>query len=366
MNNIFPKRYVIKGVSKMNSEKADEDFYFIACMKEILKYLNEDPIYDYNYLCSVSGAGFTFLWDKSNWNPIEDITHFGNTWPDPIEQIFNAVGYEYEFIVNNKTDECKQHMLDEIKKSLYIKNMPVLAWGVLNTEPIWCIITGYDDGGDYLIGWHYRQFSQGLCNEYDYGGYFRKNFWFQNTGQILLIKDRCNKPDFMKVTEQAIIHGYQLITNTPFIMGYSNGLTAYDSWIEDMGRDNEFESAVINRLKIRAGCITRTCELVAEVYWNGMDFLKSISTWNELMAEEALLAAADFAAQTDIMYKIWYLMGSTQGEEIHIKQLMKIEVRNEIRNLLYTAKNRNIMAVKNMQYGLKKVKVMKRQYYLKA
>ncbi len=364
MNTVYPKRHVIKGVQKMNSGKADEDFYFIACMKELLAFLKEDPMYDYNYLCSISGAAFTFLWDQGNWTPKEDITHFGCNWEYPVRRVFESVGYGYISLKNDGSESCKKENIRNIQESLYINNRPVLAWGVLNTEPICCMITGYDDWGETLIGWHYRQFSQGLCNEYDYGGYFRKTNWFANTSQILLITERKDKPNFMTVTEQTMREAHHLITKQTNIMGYCAGTAAYEGWIRDMKNNDFFERQSLESLKIKAGCIVRTCELAAEVYWNAMDFFKAVSTWHDLMAEYALLAAADFVAQTDIMYKIWYILGALKGETVHAEQLAKKEVRDEIINLLEKALFRSKQAAKHIQRGLKTIKVMKQQYYL--
>lgn len=364
MSKIYPKRFVIKGVPKMNSEKADEDFYFIACMKELLVFLHEDPLYNYNYLCSVSGSSFAFLWDQGNWNPVEDITSFGGRWPEPISRVFNAIGFGYEIINKETTEECENIMKDKIKRSLCVENKPVLAWGVLNEEPICCIVTGYDDDGDTLIGWHYRQFSQGLCNEYDYGGYFRKTRWFDNTCQILLIGNRYNKPDFMKITEETMLYGSNIFLKQKNILGYHCGISAYDAWINDMKDESAFPKN-INTIKLRSGCIIRTCELAAEVYWNGMDFMKAVSSWHDLMTEEALLAAADFVAQTDNMYKIWYLLGALQDENVRAEHLGKKEIREEIIQLLEAAKKRGIMAAKNIQRGIKKEKILKAtKYYL--
>lgn len=361
---VYPKRFVIKGVPKVNSDKADEDFYFVSCMKELLAFFKEDSLYDYNYLCSISGASFSFLWDRSNWNPLDDITALGCKWSEPIDRVFAAVGYEYEIIKNDNSKACKDMMISKIKYSLYIEKKPLLAWGVLNKEPICCIITGYDDSGETLIGWHYRQFSQGLCNEYDYGGYFRKTGWFCHTSQILLVGNRYNKPDFLEITKQTMQYGSNMILKEKNILGYFCGISAYDAWIEDMNDEIAFLDD-INTLKLRTGCIYRTCEVAAEVYWNGMDFMKAISTWHDLMAEDALLAAADFVAQTDNMYKIWYLIGALQDESVRIKQLKEKEVRREIVSILEEAKRRDVMAAKNIQRGLKKIKIMKKKYYLK-
>lgn len=364
MHIIYPKRFVIKGVPKMNSDKADEDFYFVSCMKELLSFLKEDSLYDYNYLCSISGASFSFLWDTSNWNPLDDITALGCQWHEPIDRVFDAIGFEYEIINNDNSLECKNMMLKRMKYSLYIERKPVLAWGVLNEEPICCIITGYDDGGETVIGWHYRQFSQGLCNEYDYGGYFRKTGWFCHTCQILLVGNRCNKPDFLQITKQAMQYGSNMILKQKSILGYSCGINAYDAWIADMNDETAFPED-INTLKLRTGCIYRTCEVAAEVYWNGMDFMKAVSTWHDLMAEDALMAAADFVAQTDNMYKIWYLLGALQDEDVRVKKIERREVRKEIVSILENAKKRDIMAATNIQRGLKKIKIMKKMYYLK-
>ena len=66
---------------------------------------------------------------------------------------------------------------------------PVIVFGVVG-PPEAAIITGYDAGGDVLIGWSFFQgmpeFAAGLA--FEPSGTFRKRDWFEHTESLVIIR----------------------------------------------------------------------------------------------------------------------------------------------------------------------------------
>ena len=67
------------------------------------------------------------------------------------------------------------------------RGIPVLAFGVVGPSDC-CIITGYDQGGDVLLGWStYQDIPEDHNIPHDVTGYFGKPGWHENIPGYILI-----------------------------------------------------------------------------------------------------------------------------------------------------------------------------------
>ncbi len=120
---------------------------------------------------------------------------------DGFRRAFEAAGYACQFAL--KRDFAQSHGYPQaqdygeddfralIVQSIRDTGRPVIAFGVVG-PPECSLITGYDEGGDVLIGWSFFQ-DEAWCNagvEFEPSGYFRKRNWFADTHGLILIGDK--------------------------------------------------------------------------------------------------------------------------------------------------------------------------------
>jgi hypothetical protein len=194
--SIEPLRVVREGVPALSFYPHDgkvELCPFPACLKTCLEFLDERVPYE--YLMGVSGAAFRLLWNPEGWDGGNvDTLVMAEDPLEPHHHAFAAVGYGHEFLANPdyvqapaltkqfKAFADRPTFLRRIVSSLRDQRRPVLAFGVVG-PPECSIITGYDEGGEVLIG---RSFFQDIpefhpTGEQEPAGYFRKRNWMRTS-----------------------------------------------------------------------------------------------------------------------------------------------------------------------------------------
>ena len=143
---------------------------FPSCLKAALSSIGDS--FSYHYLLGTSGAAFRLVWHGKRWEGGNvDIVFMAENPVEPFRRALVATGRDYEILLNNaarwdsaefppatqakylsailKNDEAlfKDKIVDSIDRG-----RPVIGLGIVG-PPEACIITGYDDGGNVLIGW---------------------------------------------------------------------------------------------------------------------------------------------------------------------------------------------------------------------
>ena len=121
--------------------------------------------------------------------------------------------------------------------SIHERKKPVIAFGVIG-PPESCIITGYDEKGEVLIGWNLFQVIPEFTNEVEFepSGYFRKPHWFKETPGLIIIREKHKKPSAEEIYQKALEWAIKVI-RTPKIREFHNGLASYTVWAEKMQQD---------------------------------------------------------------------------------------------------------------------------------
>ena len=161
-----------------------------------------------------------------------------NNQVEPVRKAFDAVGHTYECILKEQgRDEA--YFRRRITESIRAEGRPVLAFGIIG-PPECCIITGYDDYGDVLIGWN---FFQGIPEmgggEQEPSGYFRKRNWFNDFFGLIIIGEKKEKPPRGEIYRKTLTWAIE-IARTPMVHGRHSGLAAYTAWSEHLLRDEDF------------------------------------------------------------------------------------------------------------------------------
>ncbi len=180
---------VLYGVKKVQF-CPEECTPFPAALRSCLNYLGQDVRYP--HLMAATGAAFRLRWNASSWDPGNiDIM---NVFADPEEAFvrgFRAAGRAFAFL-RRDAGATKEDFAAFIRAEIDA-GRPVLALGIIG-PPEACIVTGYRDGGNTLLGWNFFQempeFGGGALDE---SGYFVTDGWWDNpsTRMLMSIGEEC-------------------------------------------------------------------------------------------------------------------------------------------------------------------------------
>lgn len=139
---------------------------------------------------------------------------------------------------------------------------PVIAFGVVG-PPEAVIITGYDDGGEILIGW--SMFQEHLDPSHDISvgdedgmnppagfeesGYFRQTDWMKRLMGMIVLKEK-TEVDLADVYRDTLAW-IPAIIQSPTAHEYYTGIRAYDEYANKMSQDDEFTAADMSALSER-------------------------------------------------------------------------------------------------------------------
>jgi len=375
-------RLVIEGVPRVHFYEGwtscPEDIILPACLHAILEFLGEKDygckhclaqnpdckvLCTYSFLTGVSGAGSFLSW-KEGWHGDNSAIFYMSDDPlAPEKRSFAAVGYTFECIEKQDGVETAAIFRQRIIESIQ-KNMPVLAYGVIG-PPEACLVTGYDEGGDVLIGWNFFQnipdFNAGV--EFEPSGQFRKRNWIDETLCLIFIGEKVEKPSLKETYLDALKWALQVTRNPMVKPGPDapewyrerhNGLAAYTAWAEHLLRDEDFpsgdEAVLMQRHEVHNGAVGT----VAEARWYGSQFLIEAADpehTHYVMTEDLLHAAACYAAEHALMWKVWDLAGGNGNPQAY-RQLADPQVRRQMVPIILEARDKDAEAAVYIERAL--------------
>jgi hypothetical protein len=206
---------------------------FAASLVSALDCLGERV--PYHAVMGASGAAFRFTinpeqWDFGNYS-IRNIAADAN---EPVRRAFAATGYACELRAKGTRQEDVTAIMDSIDRGF-----PVLAYSVVGPSD-YCIITGYDDGGEVLMGWStYQDIRDDHNIPHDATGYFRKPGWHDNLRGYVLIGEKGDIPPARAVTLDALRWAAHLM-RTPSAGHLCTGLAALKLWADEMVDERYF------------------------------------------------------------------------------------------------------------------------------
>ena len=319
----------------------------------------------YSYLMSLSGEAFAGSWNTQQWD-------MGNSAmlrvdDDPVAPIgwaLTDLGYAYEILGNPAGDHDRlfpNPTRGEILRGRIVHSLregrPVIAWGVVGPpEP--CVITGYDDGGDVLIGWSFFQgfpdFAAGIT--FEPTEHFRKSDWLQDTLGVVLVGDKVEIPDPRLVARRALARGLDRL-RTPLVRGqYASGIAMYDAWIDAVLADEEVVGVPEAVLRERHGVHHSHVGTIAELRSYGAMWLaETVGLFREV-ADQLGQASGCFAVEHDLMWRVWEQTGETHemggGTVDPAESFARRETREAIASVLRTARARDEEAAGHLEAAL--------------
>jgi hypothetical protein len=226
------RKVYIEGVRKV-TWNSGEMCEFASSLQAALECLGEDV--SYSTLMGTSGVAFRFTLNPGAW----DFGNYGirNISADPYEPVrraFEAVGYEWSLCEKSSKQVDTANIVASIDKGT-----PVLVFGVVGPSDC-CIITGYDERGEVLLGWStYQDIPDDHDIPHDPTGYFRKPGWHDNLGGTILIGSRMERPPRRQIYLNALKWAVHLM-RVPKVGFRYTGLEALRVWAEEMTQEKYF------------------------------------------------------------------------------------------------------------------------------
>jgi len=237
-----PDSCILYGVPKVYYGKmVDEQIQltpFPMCLQSVLNYMGQNI--NYTQIMAASGAAFRQRFDTKGWNMgAADISFTYRESTKPFELAFKAAGRNFKIIKEPDKSKSKTAYLAHIKSELDC-GRPLIALGVVG-PPEACIVTGYQNGGETLLGWSLFQgggpFDENL--KIHETGYFIRGNWWENTEAIMSVGEEIGA---LAPVKEIIENAIMLMTqedigtyngNRPFY----GGQAAYTAWAKTVEDD---------------------------------------------------------------------------------------------------------------------------------
>lgn len=376
-----PVRHVLDGVPRVGfypkqSVGSPEDHCFPACVRACLEYLGDD-IYEqwiapyaedwhgvHVFTMGASGNAFSFSWRAGDW---EHQTAWAMEYveEDPLEPVrraFGAVGYEAEILVRSgfadtwaMPETCDDEAVyrGRILASL-LAGRPVIAFGVVGSpeQPAPCIVAGYDDSGETLLGWSFFQDDHELAEavEIEPSGYFRKPGWFPDTRGIVVLGAKRDRPPREVVYREALLQGLRLL-RTEATRGVAAGQAAYAAWLADLADDAAVAALDARLLGTALGAHSGAGGHLAEARcWADLFFNQAAEALPD-GAREFHAAGRCFLVIHDLVWRLWQTMGHT-GPEPDEEWFACPEVRAALRRVVEVFREQDALAAAHLERGL--------------
>jgi len=313
------------------NSRSGECLPFPIVLRNCLNYMGQQI--DHASVLAASGAAFSLRWNLSEWD--EGQHDIRLTYEDPLEvfnHTFTAAGRAFKMLKREESDkeEFKSFIKDEVNAG-----RPVIALGVVG-PPEACIIAGYADDGDTLLGWSLFQsqaeFKKGI--KFHKNGYFITKTWWENKSTILLMaigEEQVSLQDDLEILKNAIkVMTYDNFTlNDKEKSEIACGQSAYDAWAERIGNDANFVSnQTLTLMKAKYTCHQDGQIMVGAGRLNAIQFLESVGVRHPNAAELCEQAIEYFkTALSAVSGEMHPLMGQDKRGMSHEKKLEQFVAR---------------------------------------
>jgi len=342
------------------SDQTPEDIPFPSCLAAALRFIGEDYSWTtftekgktwhrndlYIELLGASGMAFGLRW-KAGWYQDAADMMFVADPTEIIRRSFAHVGYNFRGIDKSGNPGDEARFINEITESLRA-GRPVLSFGVVG-PPECGLITGYDEGGEVLIGWSYFQdlppFNYGVEHEPD--GTYRKRNWFPDTWSLIVIEDKVDRPEPADRNAEILRWAVSVARNPGDRWGggtQHTGLAAYDAWAKQVTNDADFFTDDERVFRSRHEIHNSAVSIVAECRWAASELLKMMAESQTKTAPDLLAAADRFRREHDLMWQAWGLVGGNGNPKAH-EAFVDPQIRKELASVILKARDLDAEAI---------------------
>ncbi len=352
---------------------------FPACLRAVLRYAGESPACrhqqmadraadgcdcSYRYTMATTGMAFFALWNAEEWDyASSSINVLAPAALAPCRRGLEAVALPYEIIGHEplrgtvgvvgeaaalrfETYVGSDELRRRIVRSIALDGRPVIAFGVFGPLEC-CLVTGFDEGGDVLIGWSFFQtfprFAADL--QLEPTGQFRKRDWEEGTLGVIVVGDREGDVPVREASRDALRWAVEL-ANRPTVHGRHAGLAAFQAYADTLRDDGRFPAAGPPVSEDCAFAIGDALQVHRRRH--AADFVSQMAADEPDAADDLLAAAESYRAVADTMEQLWGVMG---GEEQRLK-LADPQVRGRMADLVLRARDHEAAAVALIEKAL--------------
>lgn len=349
--------------------RCPESMPFSSCLRACLEYMGDDMGYKkinvhnqdwrldttYVYLMGVTGSAFRLSW-KPGWflgNP--SLLNISDDSLEPYRRGMESVRYDYEIVLKEKCQFDEEYFRRRIIDSIRDKRHPVIARGVVG-PPVDCIITGFDEDGDVLIGWSFFQKSKEFSEdvEFESSGYFRKRNWYKDTYSLIIIGEKKEGHSLAEIYKDTLKWALKVV-RTPLVQKeYNNGLSAYEVWSNAILQDEEFTDKKVKELRLRYHVHQDAVGTIAEGRWYAYQFLQKVMEDIPCPKEEISKAAQCYDNEHSLMWQVWDLVGGPGYSDKKAKLFKESEIRKKTSEIILQACEQDKQAADCLERALKK------------
>ncbi len=326
---------------------------FPICIKAVSEYLGDDV--SYAYIMAATGAAFRLVWNRAEWDLSNiDIYHTLKESNEIYEYGAKALGRDFDFI--GRDDNTKKEDFTAFIKSKIEKGFPVIALGIIGPpEP--CIVAGYEESGDVVVGWNFFQNDAEFASEISLmdNGYFRSDKWWENTDTqaAMCIGAVSDDPS----SDKEIIKMASDIMRARNEGSYAKGISAYDAWKDMLLDEKWFENGagfdyLFSKLLVHNDAMTCICD---GRKWGAKYFEELSEKYGDTNKAVCRKIAKHFQEVSSIADAMALLIGDWSDMEKMLKNFGNRDVREKIGNLIDTAKSNDILAYEQIKLLLESI-----------
>lgn len=344
MENKTENSCILYGVPKV-AYSFEECTPFCAALKACLNYMGQEI--DYAYIMASSGAAFRLRWNKDYWDGGNvDICNIYEDRQEAFVRSFRAAGRSYRIL---KREAADKEAFKQFIKSEIDEGRPVLALGIIG-PPEACVVTGYRDNGDILLGWNCFQENQEFARNVriDSSGYFITDAWWENeyTTMLMSVGERQEEPCSSK---DILINALDIMTRETVtfytkdhkvLAEYAGGQSAYELWAQRIADDKEFpQNSILPFLFERIMCQNDAQAMVGEGRSYAACFLERVGRENDKVAGNCNKAAELFRKTAECTFQMNEPRGGYSQDETAARKFAEPKIRQQITPLILKAKN---------------------------
>lgn len=309
---------ILYGVPKVEWGTYGGSTPYPICLKACADYLGEDL--DYAALLVSCGGAFRFTWNKDDWDMSNvDIYHTFTEGSEETVYSYAAKALGREFSILDRTGSTTKEEFIQFIKQHIDEGYPCIAQGIIG-PPEACIITGYRNNGNTLLGWNFFQNDPAFGGEiqFDDCGYFICDTWWENTDTQSVM---CLGPVIGEAHSTKEILKNAVAVMTPREDGsYHKGTAGFSIWAKMLSDDTAFpatnDAILFERMLCQddaTNCLTDGRGCAAEYFKKLVE--NEAGTASTETLEKYKTLSALFARTKALAEQTWSLLGDRDNME---------------------------------------------------
>ena len=317
------------------------------CIQACAEYLGVPT--DCTQAMAESGAAFRLVWNTACWDGgnVNVIFTF-----DAPEKIFlcgmRAMGRGLKML-RRTSGTKKEDFISFIRKEIDAGN-PVIALGVIG-PPEACLITGYRDGGNSLMGWNvfqeYPEYQTAV--QFEENGYFLTSAWWENPDTLALIASGAESaPAF--TPKETLQNAVEALSGR-MCGDLAKGTLAYDAWKNALLSEDAFpQEAVLPILVERMTCHGDAMDCLLDGRQNAAEYLRRLAAKHPAQAKKLNAAAQAFQRIAGVIQnEMIPALGGWERGERQARRLAEPETRRLFAGLIDRMKSYDGQALSLLQ-----------------